>query len=110
MIIKYLPTAKQGFIKQVIFDEILNRHNDMLTFYVYFIFESSEYYITDDGETLFNINPDLMNPDDDVADILKKYGVNFVDGRLFINAKKDELEKREKDFTDAIMEINSLYV
>ena len=108
MITKYLPTEKQGFIKQVILDEILNRHNDMLTFYVYFIFENSEYCITDDGETLFDINPDSMKPNDGVANILKKYGVKIVDGRLFINTKKDELENKEKDFINALKQINNL--
>ena len=110
MIIKYIPTDKQGFIKQVFLDEVLNKHNAMLGFYEFFIPEWSKYCITDDGETLFDINPDRSALPKEIAEILKKYGVSFVDGRLFINAKKDELEKKEKDFTDALKEINNLYV
>lgn len=103
MITKYISTDEQGFIKVVIIDEILNKHNDMLAFYVFF--DNGIYCINDDCETLFNINPDMTI---EISEILKKYGVSFVEGRLFINAKKDELVKREKDFTDALREINKL--
>lgn len=108
MIVKYLPTDKQGFIKQIYLDDVLNKHNDMLAFYVFF--ENGVYHINDDCDTLFNINPDLTKPTEEISKILKKYGVSFgVEGRLFINTKKDELESKEKDFIKMLTEINNLY-
>ncbi len=108
MITKYISTDEQGFIKVVIIDEILNKHNDMLCFYIIFTPHKGMYYITDEGETLFDINPDMKEPNNEISEIIKKYGISFANGEIFTYADKNELYKKEDIFINALTEINNL--
>ncbi len=120
MIIEYLTTDK-GFAKKIVLDDVLNSHNDMLTFYVTFIEKAflmadegdteivdDAYLISDDGQTLFDIAPNLKEPTKEIAEILKKYGLKSKNGEIFFYTTKDELEEKELMFAKALTEINDL--
>jgi hypothetical protein len=121
MIAQYLTTDK-GFVKKIILNDVLNSHNDMLTFYVTFmekafLMENYEdmpeimddaYLISDDRHTLFDINPDLKEPTKEIAKILKIYELKCENSEIFTYATKNELENKEEDFAKALTEINKL--
>ena len=117
MEIKYLATDK-GFAKKIIFNDVLNSHNDSPVFYVTFIEKAflmtdkgdteiidDAYLISDGGQTLFDINSDLKEPTKEIAEILKKYELNFANGEISTHASKDGLEEKESAFTKALTEI-----
>lgn len=106
-LISYLATNK-GFVKKIILDDVLNSHNDSPVIYVTFIPEKSKYRISDDCNTLFDINPDLGELSEEINEILKKYRLGFYNDEIFTYATKDELESREKEFAKALMIINQL--
>ena len=120
MIIEYLTTDK-GFAKKIVLDDVLNSHNDMLTFYVTFIEKAflmadegdteivdDAYLISDDGQTLFDIAPNLKEPTKEIAKILKIYELKCENSEIFTYATKNELENKEEDFAKALTEINKL--
>lgn len=117
MITEYLATDK-GFAKKIILDDVLNSHNDMLTFYVTFIEKAylmadegdteivdDAYLISDVGQTLFDINPDLKEPDKEIVEILKKYGLKSENSEIFFYTTKDKLEEKELMFAKVLTEI-----
>ena len=108
--------------KKIVVSELLNKHNDEISFYVTFLEKAflmgddrdteiidDAYLISDDNNTLFDINPDLKEPTKEIATILKKYGLSFENGEIFVYATKDELESKKEDFVKALTEINLLW-
>lgn len=112
MIIEYLTTSRRSsdLVKRIILENVLNKHNDMLCFYIIFVLHKGMYYITDEGETLFDINPDMKEPNKEISEILKKYGISFANGEIFIYADKNELYKKEDIFINALTDINNLCI
>ena len=103
MIVEYLATD-EGFVKKIAIDSTLNNHNDMVVFYVTFI-KNKIYFISDDKHVLFDINPDLKEPTEEINEILKKYRLGFSNGEIFTHASKDGLEEKESAFAKALTEI-----
>jgi hypothetical protein len=94
-------------IRKIIINE-LNKHNDYICFYDV-SFKDGSHRISDDGNTLFDIDPDLKEPTKEIVEILKRYGLCCENREIFTFVEKDELESKEKEFEKALTEINNLY-
>ena len=105
--ISFLATGR-GFGKKIVLDDVLNSHNDMVGFYVIYHPQVSKYCISDDGNTLFDINPDKKEPTEDIVKILDKYGIDIFNGALILLSESYELPEKESAFAKALTEIAGL--
>ena len=105
--ISFLATSR-GFGKKIVLDDVLNSHNDMVGFYVIYHPQVSKYCISDDGNTLFDINPDKKEPTEDIVKILDKYGIDIFNGALILLSESYELPEKESAFAKALTEIAGL--
>ena len=105
--ISFLATGR-GFGKKIVLDDVLNSHNDMVGFYVIYHPQVSKYCISDDGNTLFDINPDKKEPTEDIKKILDKNGIDIFNGSLILFAESYELSEKESAFAKALTEIAGL--
>ena len=106
--ISFLATGR-GFGKKIVLDDVLNSHNDMVGFYVIYHPQVSKYCISDDGNTLFDINPDKKEPTEDIVKILDKYGIDILpNGAFILFAESYELSAKESAFAKALTEIAGL--
>jgi hypothetical protein len=91
----------------------LNRYNDHIE--IYLTQENGEFVLTDDGETLADLNfvgVNIYTPKrkNIFEQIINGFGVMLKDDNLCIKATKDTLPQKKHALLQAILSVNDMYV
>lgn len=90
----------------------LDRHNDCLQIYV--VKSNGQVVLTDDGETLDDLEQSGFNPESDKRkDLLRVtlngFGVQLVEGRLEVRASPENFALRKHSLLQAMLAVNDLF-
>ena len=91
----------------------LDRHNDQLQIYVQR--ENGKYILSDDGYILADLRQSGVEFDTEkrkqaLATVLQGYGVTQVEGKLQVEASREDLPRRKHNLIQAMLAANDLFI
>jgi len=91
----------------------LDRHNDQLQIYVQR--ENGKYILSDDGYILADLRQSGVEFDTEkrkhaLATVLQGYGVTQVEGKLRVEANREDLPRRKHNLIQAMLAVNDLFI
>ncbi len=91
----------------------LDRHNDQLQIYVQR--ENGKFILSDDGYILADLRQSGVEFDTEkrkhaLATVLQGYGVTQVEGKLRVEASREDLPRRKHNLIQAMLAVNDLYI
>ena len=91
----------------------LDRHNDQLQIYVQR--ENGKYILSDDGYILADLRQSGVEFDTEkrkhaLATVLQGYGVTQVEGKLRVEASREDLPRRKHNLIQAMLAVNDLFI